>query len=271
MGDNEDSGKKKSDQSEGNEKIMEIDEREIPTENADSQQNIGPATEPVDDVDQLNSSVQKCRIQPDQSDNENMETEEHQMDKSKETMETEMKKSKNVENMETEGNTSRPKQNADILLAKPHMPIKKEITEENLKKEDNDSDSDESESSTDENYQKVINNDDWDINMQRKIDEAYASTEMPAQLDQRFVKQPQEASKVDVEMKDIEKSKHGSIDESTSNQEEEMGSDVSLNDDEFNNLLKELETHDPEDLTEEMKAKLAEAQKLKKEKNRKIS
>merc|ERR1711978_123259 len=135
-----------------------------------------------------------------------------------------------------------------------------------IKKEDNDSDSNESESSTDENYQKVINNDDWDINMQRKIDEAYASTEMPAQLDQRFVKQPQEVSKIDVEMKDIEKSKHGSIDESTSNQEEEMGSDVSLNDDEFNNLLKELETHDPEDLTEEMKAKLAEAQKLKKEK-----
>ena len=146
------------------------------------------------------------------------------------------------------------------------MPIKKEITDDNIKKEDNDSDSNESESSTDENYQKVINNDDWDINMQRKIDEAYASTEMPAQLDQRFVKQPQEVSKIDVEMKDIEKSKHGSIDESTSNQEEEMGSDVSLNDDEFNNLLKELETHDPEDLTEEMKAKLAEAQKLKKEK-----
>merc|ERR1711923_694680 len=105
----------------------------------------------------------------------------------------------------------RPKRNANILPAIPHMPIKKEITEENLKKEkDSESDSDESESSTDENYQKVINNDDWDINMQRKIDEAYASTEMPAQLDQRFVKQPQEVSKIDVEMKDIEKSKHGS-------------------------------------------------------------
>merc|ERR1711963_1119584 len=192
MGDNEDSGKKKSDQSEGNEKIVEIDEREIPKENADSQQNTESATEPVDDVDQLNSSVQKCRIQPDQSDNGNMETEEHQMDKSKETMETEghqMEKSKNVENMETEGNTSRPKQNADILLAKPHMPIKKEITEENLKKEkDSGSDSDESHSSTDENYQKIINNDDWDINMQRKIDEAFALTERPAQLDQRFIK-----------------------------------------------------------------------------------
>merc|ERR1711963_183462 len=194
MGDNEDSGKKKSDQSEGNEKIMEIDEREIPKENADSQQNTESATEPVDDVDQLNSSVQKCRIQTDQSDNENMETEEQHMDKSKEITEPEMEKDKNMEIMETEGNTSRPKQNADILLAKPHMPIKKEIPDDNIKKEDNDSDSNESESSTDENYQKVINNDDWDINMQPKIDEAYASTEMPAQLDQRFVKQPQEAS-----------------------------------------------------------------------------
>merc|ERR1711923_192528 len=105
-----------------------------------------------------------------------------------------------------------------------------------------------------------------DINMQRKIDEAYASTEMPAQLDQRFIKKSEEASKVDVEMKDIEKSKHESIDESTSNQEEEMGSDVSLNDDEFNNLLEELESHNPDDLTDEMKAKLAEAQKAKKEK-----
>merc|ERR1712240_136816 len=98
-----------------------------------------------DDVDQLNSSVQKCRIQPDHSDNENMKTEEQHMEKSKEITEPEMEKDKNMEIMETEGNTSRPKQNADILLAKPHMPIKKEITEENLKKEDNDSDSDESE------------------------------------------------------------------------------------------------------------------------------
>merc|ERR1711872_395659 len=168
-----------------------------------------------------------------------------------------------MENMETEGSTSRPKQNADILLAKPHMPIKKEITDDNIKKEDNDSDSDESESSTDENYQKVINNDDWDINMQRKIDEAYSSTEMPAQLDQRFIKQSQEASKVDVEMKDIEKSKHGNIDESTSNQEEEMGSDVSLDDKQFNNLIKDLESHDPDDLTDEMKSKLTEAQQAK--------
>ena len=102
--------------------------------------------------------------------------------------------------------------------------------------------------------------------MQRKIDEAYASTEMPAQLDQRFIKKSQEVSKVDVEMKDIEKSKPGNIDESTSNQEEEMGSDVSLNDDEFNNLIKDLESHDPDDLTDEMKAKLTEAQKAKKEK-----
>ena len=67
-------------------------------------------------------------------------------------------------------------------------------------------------------------------------------------------------------MKDIEKSKPGNIDESTSNQEEEMGSDVSLDDEQFNNLIKDLESQDPDDLSDEMKAKLAEAQKVKKEK-----
>merc|ERR1711923_524463 len=163
----------------------------------------------------------------------------------------------------------RPKQNANILPAIPHMPIKKEITEENLKKEkDSGSDSDESDSSTDENYQKVIANDDWDNNMQRQIDEAFASNEMPAQLDQRFIKrsQGQEESQEDVEMKEIEKSKPEQKEEPASNQDEDIGSDVSLVDDQFDNLIKELESHDPDDLTDEMRAKLTEAQNAKKEK-----
>ena len=117
-------------------------------------------------------------------------------------------------------------------------------------------------------YQKVIANDDWDNNMQRQIDEAFASTEMPAQLDQRFIKrsQDQEESQEDVEMKEIEKSKPEQKEEPASNQEEDIGSDVSLDDDQFDNLIKELESHDPDNLIDEMRAKLTEAQKAKKEK-----
>ena len=52
-----------------------------------------------------------------------METEDHHVEERKD-----------AENMETDENVTekhpRPKQNADILPAKPHMPIKKEITEE---------------------------------------------------------------------------------------------------------------------------------------------
>merc|ERR1711884_842268 len=75
-----------------------------------------------------------------------------------------------------------------------------------------------------------------------------------------------DGSQEDVEMKEIEKSKPEQKEEPASNQEEDIGSDVSLDDDQFDNLIKELESHDPDNLTDEMRAKLTEAQKAKKEK-----
>jgi len=187
-----------------------------------------------------------------------METEEHQQ----------------IESMETEEEVtekhSRPKQNAGILHATTPMPIKKEITEENLKKEKDSSgsDSEESDASTDDNFQKVIANDNWEKEMQRQIDEAYASNEMPAQMDKRFIKRPQrtDGSSEDNEKKDTEKSKSEQNEESANKKEDDNNSDVSLDEDEYDNLMKELESKEPDELTEEMRAKLTEAQKAKEEK-----
>merc|ERR1712242_531757 len=211
-------------------------------------------TDPI--VDDLNSSVKQCSIQ---TKNANAPATSETMDTSEllPTEDTEMKES-----------TTRPKQNADMLHATTPMPIKKEkgIKKE---KESSDSDSDEANSS-DETFQKAITNEKWTTEIQQQINEAMASNEMPAQMDRRFIKKSKKVSATeDSPKKDFEKSKNEQDDDSPNKKEIDSG-EMSLDEEDYNNLIKEVEDNKKQDgLTEEIRAKQAEEQRAQIEKLKK--
>ena len=219
----------------------------------EKQQEEAAITDPI--VDDLNSSVKQCSIQTEHektpATNEKMDTTELLP-----TEDTEMKES-----------TTRPKQNADMLHATTPMPIKKE---KGIKKEKESSDSDSEEAnSSDEIFQKAITNDKWGMDIQQQINEAMASNEMPAQMDSRFIKKANKVS-TDSPKKDFEKSKNEQDDDSPNKKEIDSG-DISLDDEDFNNLIKEAEDNKKQDeVSEETRAKLAEEQRAQTEKLEKL-
>ena len=225
--------------------------------------------EPDAAVESLNNSVQQCSIQPDTPgkscvkptmEEEKMETEEdHQV----ENMET--------DNVESE-KQSRPKQNPEILPATTPLPIKKEEKEKKPKLHDSSSDSDESDDTASESFQKAIASDAWEKEMQQKINEAISSKDKPTPIDRRFVKKSLQDNKGDESKKDESKkdeskkgkSKRGKPKKKASKEDEGNTSDISLDEDEFENIIKDLESKEADELTPEMKIQLAEAQEAKK-------
>ena len=176
-----------------------------------------------------------------------------------------------TEDTEMEEETTRPKQNAEMLHATTPLPIKKEkgIKQE---KDSSDSDSEASDSTADENFQKAITNENWGTDMQQQIDEALASNEMPAQMDSRFIKKSKrDDSNDDPPKKDFEKSKNEQDDDSPNKKEIDSGK-MSLDEEEYDNLIKEVEDNKKQDgLTEEIRAQQAEEQRAQIEKLKKYT